>query len=529
MILKQPRFLLFASLAVGIILRLFFIFGNHYISPDGTQYALLGYHIFHDGQYVSEAGQFPDIIQPPLYPLTLGVFTLIFSPELSGKIASMIFGLFLIWAIFEFSLRISKNKSLAAAAAFLIAVNPAMVSVSSQVASEALFLLLLFLMFALVWLYLQKKNWQKLLWAALATGGAFLTRPEALLYFGMIVLILLLWRKPFLHIAGYVLIVSTVILAYSSYTHSKLGYWTISPKINFVRTHGTLSRYFLTQDIKTGKKTDFKQHLRRLRYSLAPDRKELATNALFNKDPQMIRRLKINKSHNPDFTRSIILLLRYAAKNTRLSIKKFAAGLAMPYLFWIFLIVGLAGLRRRKHGSLFVYSVLFLLPTGIVIFATVEQRFFFIVAIILTPLMARGFLNIIRYSKRYRRLSEKENLAGLLLAVFTLFACFPGYAQNWKTTSSKDYYFQAGQWLKRELKPNNKISAAVPQAAFFAGFKYCVLPYAPLDSLDLYLQEKQVDYILIERNEQLKRPWNLNLDSLPRFLKHEQTKKIENH
>jgi 4-amino-4-deoxy-L-arabinose transferase-like glycosyltransferase len=520
--MKKNNDIFYLILLLGLGLRLYFAFSGHYISSDGTQYARLGHHLWHEFQYVSQGSQFPDIVQPPLYPATLGFFTLFVSPEYAGKLASIIFGLLLIAAVFRFTRWLSGNEQAANAAALFVALNPGLVAVSSQVASESLFFFLLFAAFAAVLRYLRRPSFKTVLWAGLLFGLAVWTRPEALLYFAVSALILLIERVRWRHWLGFVAVSLVFWGAYFAWSSTQLDRFTLYPKLDFVRAQGALARHFAASDRGGGHRMSHLAREDRFRYSLTPDGRELAADALFLKGDRRILGAQ-GTSRIPAKTK-----LRRAAEhyvqNARLAAGKFLHGKAFPLLYWIFLLAGLWGLSLRKYRREVRAGVLFLLPLALIVFSNTEQRFFYIVPILAAPLLGRGLLQTARFLNAHK--NRRGSWIVLLLLLFL--GMLPGYGDIAGKTQRKDYYFQAGKWLRAHVPPGERVAATVPQAVFFAGRNYCVLPFAPLDSLRNYVRGKDVDFILLEDGDSLRRP-NVNQNALPSFVEKKETAIINKH
>ncbi len=525
--MKKNSYFIFLLLAAFLI-RLIFILGGHYISPDGTHYASLGYHLFHDLRYVSDGAQFPDIIQPPLYPVLLGLLSLLLNPEYAGKFTSLLFGLALIAVLYRFTKRLTGNEKLAFAAALFVALDPAMVAVSSQVASEALYLFLLFALYATVLFYLRENRRSQIVAAALLNGLLYLTRPEGILYFVLLLLVFLVWRKPWRHVVMYFGLVMSFMVLYSWATHKELGYWTFSPKLNFVRAQGKVSRYFLQRDRQLNRTVEKKVRVQRTQYALSPHLKELAANEIFKKNKSALRYFKISPRTSKEKSRLLKQAARHLYSNVILAAKKFLNGLAFPLGFWIFLLFGLWRFPLKKWKSAAGFSALFLTPVLLVLFVNVEQRFLFMVPILLAPLLGRGWLRIEHFLQERLWPQKRSALSWIILYLFVFLSVYPGYAELWRKTRSKNYYYQVGRWLQKEI-PDKKVVAAVrPQAVFFAGKRYCPLPFAPLDSLELYLRAKQAAFILLEEGDQKLRPGLLTLKRLPPFLRRDTTVQIQN-
>ncbi len=515
--MKKKSYFVFLLLAAFLI-RVIFILGAHYISPDGTHYASLGYHLFHDLRYVSDGAQFPDIIQPPLYPFLIGPFTLLLKAELAGKMVSLIFGLALVFGMFRFVRAFTGNETLALWSALFVALNPGLVAVSSQVASEALYLFLLFLLYATVMFYLKENRLKHVLAAGFLSGFIYLTRPEGMLYMGVLLSVFLLWRKPWRHVLLYLTIVIVFMGGYAAAVYSSSGFWTPSAKLSFVHAQRTVSRYFLYKDRQSNHQTGKNIHLQRVQYALAPDHKALAVNEIFKKNKKTLEYFKVSQIKEKSKKQLLVWMAQHFFSNSILAAKKFLNGWAFPWGFWVFIVFGFWSFPFKKWKRALIFSAMFLVPVLIVLFVNVEQRFLFIVPVLLSPLLGRGWIRTERFLNE-RIISKKRRfLSWIILYLFVFLSVYPGYADIWRKTRAKDYYYRVGQWLQKKVPDKNVVAAVVPQAVFFAGKRYCPLPFAPLDSLELYLRRNRVDFILLEDRDQTIRPGLLNRNRLPHFL-----------
>ncbi len=514
---------MYLALTAGAVLRLIFIFTNHDLSPDGAHYASIGYHLLHAGQYVSDGSQFPDIIQPPFYPFLLGVFSIIFEPVLAGKLISFLAGMGLIVAVYLFVKRLSAKPFLAEISALLVSFNPALIYVSARVATEAVYFLLLFVSFACLLFYLKENGSQKLVsCAALAGGLAYMTRPETVSYLLMMLIILIVWRKRVKGLLIFTGITVFFVFAYALFVFSVSGDFKVYPKISFVRVHSQISRHFLNEDEKQHKKTDFKFHLNRVRYSLNPSADELLANAVFTGEETLPTMVGEKRPAN----KKIGKFLKYTVGNSFKALKKFLWGQILPPGYLFFLIIGLLKFPWNKNRGLVLYCAFFLLPTFLVLMANVEQRFLYFPGLILMPLVAYGVLKFSEQFAIYLKNLKSEKTLLLMAVIFVFLSSVPNYAQTYRIMLKNEYYYSAGQWLDQIVDQQATIAATVPQSIYFAKRKFVVLPFAPLDSLQLYLLKKQVNFILIESKDRLRRPWQLEKKQWPPFLELVAVKKI---
>lgn len=494
----NKRLSLYLVLAAAFLLRLYFIITSHYISPDGTHYAGLGYNLFHFFIYQSNGAQFPDIIQPPLYPVFSGFFSLLFSMEMAAKLTSALFGLLLVFGVYRFALFLKEDKIFALMVAWVTALHPALVKISSEAASESMYLFFIFCGFALGWLYLQKQQGFLLVLTSLSWLAAFLTRAEGITFFviqATIFFIFLVRQKGkrwhFLLFLTPFIIGS---LIYVQFTSSELGYKTLSPKLKFVRTHARLAAHF-REDIETAPAELRELHIK---YRLTPDGTEQAAKAMLYrtwKPPVSAAR----DSSRPDFLLALNKRLFYNLLHIPMKLK---SGFVSPVLFSILLLLGLYKLPFKKEKRLLlIYSAV----TGIAglsfLLSHIEDRFLFSLLPFAVFPAGYGLWSLVRlWHSKVKKTAIARSGTGLIVLVLFLGFLYSYRAIN-ETHAKKDYYHQAGVTLKEYVGKNDTVVAAVPQAVFFSGAKYSILPFASFNKLLLYLHQKKTNYVLLESRD----------------------------
>ncbi len=508
-----------AALSSGFILRLYFIFSSHYISPDGTQYAGIGYNLLHFFRYQSNGAQFPDIVQPPLYPFFTGLLSWFFPLEYAAKFTSLLFGLLLVYGVYRFALFLKAEKKYAVAAAWLAALHPALVLVSSEAATESLYLLLVLAGVAVGWLYIKK---QRLLFIVLSSFiwlAAFLTRAEGIAFFVIqfVIFVFMVWKKQKrLHLLYFLLPFFIGMAVYMQFTAQELGYQTPSPKLKLVRSHARLHNLY-KEDLKQLSRS---QREWKIKYSLTPAGDELAANALLFKRWETAPPLKTGGSDRS----FIVSLFRRIIHNSTIVLLKIKNGFAFPLIFLFFLLLSLPVLFRKtdKNTSAGLekhflwYLLIMSAGTFSFLVSHVEDRFLYTLLPFFVFAAAEGFM------LGYRFLGKKIN-GGILkknsfaLFLFLLFMGFVfSYGNIGQKHQAKNYYYRAGIRLQSFVKQQDKIAATMPQAVFYSGAKYSVLPFASLSRLLLYLQEQEALYILLESKDIQRIPAGRKLrDTLP--------------
>lgn len=214
-----------ALLCAGFVLRLLIVLKAPCIEMDGIGYATiadqLARGLFREGL---------NNVFSPMYPLFVGLLHIVVRDvELAGRLVSLFFGVLLIWISFLFADRLLRDKGRAAWAAALIAFHPYLIRYSGVVLSEStatfFFVLTVFSFYV---------GWQEQRRGILAASGfclvlTYLTRPEYLVFYAPLIILLLGKRRPLDCLA---LLLPFLILGaiYISYLHHETGVWTVSKR-----------------------------------------------------------------------------------------------------------------------------------------------------------------------------------------------------------------------------------------------------------------------------------------------------------
>ncbi len=212
-------------MCAAFALRLFILANNTAIEIDGISYATMGDQISkgHFGQALGN-------VFSPMYPVFIGLFHLMIPDlELSGRLVSLVSGMLVVYLSYLFARRLMGSGAKALLVAFLIAFQPHLVRYSGQVLSESLATLLFTLTAFCFYI-----GWQENRRSSLALSGfclvlAYLTRPEYLVYFAPLVL-LLLWKRRITDVVVLLLPFCILGCLYIGYLHIETGLWIVSKK-----------------------------------------------------------------------------------------------------------------------------------------------------------------------------------------------------------------------------------------------------------------------------------------------------------
>jgi 4-amino-4-deoxy-L-arabinose transferase-like glycosyltransferase len=220
----------------AFLLRILLLWRFEYvISPDGVAYLTLGRALV--------GGDFQQGLStyfPPLYPLLVGLATLVFrDPELAGRMVSVVAGSLLVVPTYRL-VRRRHGARAARLGACLVALHPLLVYYSTVLLTEATYTLLFTCGVVAGWSALSSGKARTHALAGALFGACYLLKPEAS-GFLLLLLVPVLGAKLFRRertwqscarnalslCAGFVLLA----LPYLIYLHAQTGAWTLSGKL----------------------------------------------------------------------------------------------------------------------------------------------------------------------------------------------------------------------------------------------------------------------------------------------------------
>ncbi|MFO8079212.1 MAG: glycosyltransferase family 39 protein [Armatimonadota bacterium] len=230
---KRSLIVCLAVTALGLALSLAALRSVPPISPDSVSYMQGAKSLVAGEGYFSVTGS-PLLLFPPGYPLLIaGLIPIAGSPELAGRIVSILLSTASIPLVY-LVVRHFGSRLLGVSAAGLFAILPQRVWQSAMILSDAsfLFLVLLMLIFAQLWFGRDRLYMAGL--AGAAAGAAYLVRPEALGMFLVVLLVALIafrFRRRILVGALIAAILcGTLAWPYVSFIHQHTGKWQLSTK-----------------------------------------------------------------------------------------------------------------------------------------------------------------------------------------------------------------------------------------------------------------------------------------------------------
>ncbi len=231
---KEKNFIL-VSVLFAFLIRFILIPYNSIINGDGIYYVTLGKRLRSCDLTGGISSNWS-----PLYSSLVSISSLFFhDPEFAGRFVSVIAGALLIIPAY-YLIRNFYGRLPAYLGVIVIAIHPALLRSSVWVMTEAVYTLIFTTVVLVGWFALRSGRSLPFFVTGLLWGAAYLTKPEAIAFLGLF-LIITIGTKYFRrrisfrsYAAGYLLLITgfmVLFLPYVIFLYQKTGQWTISQKI----------------------------------------------------------------------------------------------------------------------------------------------------------------------------------------------------------------------------------------------------------------------------------------------------------
>lgn len=502
---SREKIFIIASVFFAFLLRFLYIPQNTVINGDGVYYATLGKKLI--------AGDIAGGISAywsPFYSLLVGISSLFFSDsEYAGRFVSVICGTLLIIPAY-FLIRNLYGRLCACLGVVLLTVHPLLIKSSGWVMTESLYTLIFTTAILSTWYALRDGKAKYFLITGLLFGLAYLTKPEAIGFIGLL-LVLTFSAKFFRqnisfrrYLIGYLFILigfAIFFLPYVVFLHQKTGQWTISQKImiNFPAADfdGDLLKL-----INNGQTT--------MQDRIWGDNYETDIQRSAESSP-----VKQTETAPPSgiFSRVKTTVTILGAKSAILLKKQFRDYIPelIPYFFILIATIGFfckPWTRFRTARELFLFSFFISTLIGYALSA-VELRYLFTLIPILICWVSHGIIEFSDWiSKSLSNLTKaKLRINPLLLTIFTLFVMvlwlIPSYRIQFKPDELRNVPLeekQAGLWIKNNSDNSPLIvlsSHGTP--AFYAGAKHLFVPDEDFSTVLQYARNRKVNYLIFSQ------------------------------
>lgn len=498
-LLSAESFLLLACTFLAFLIRCYFVPPDTVINGDGAYYTILG------ERFVS--GDFSGGISAywsPLYSVLTGFSSLLFADrDFSGRFVSLVAGALLIIPAY-FLIRDLFGRNAAYLGSILLIVHPFLIKSSGWVMTESVYTLILTTCILSGWRALSKMDWRLFLITGLLIGIAFLTKPEAIGY--LLLMLVLLVAAKFIHRrisfarTGFNCLLlsfgfSFFFLPYYLYLHQKTGVWTLSQKIavNLPAADFDGDLLSLTRD----KRMTVNDRLLGDDY----DTKNLTEVPAVKPAPAPAPFSFSGVASDASILGSkAVILLRHQLRNYFLAI--------LPIPFALFAIAGFflgTWSWARAEKEIFLTSFVMCTLLGYAA-SSVELRYLFPLIPILIAWAARGIAEFSDTLSRSLRtvLPLRRAINPMILSICLLILLLGALILPFSTVLQPDDITnvpfeekQAGLWITEhsdEAHPVIISSHITP--AFYAHAKHLYLPKEDLSTVVEYARFRRADYLI---------------------------------
>ncbi|OPY67203.1 MAG: hypothetical protein A4E63_02310 [Syntrophorhabdus sp. PtaU1.Bin050] len=225
-ILGTEQKVLLLLIFLGVVIRFYNVITASAIDMDGIEYVSAA-RDFIAGRF----GKALSAIRLPAFPAAIAFFHF-FVPdiELAGRVVSLVFGLLLIVLCFRFARQLWGEEKAYWLAAF-VAIHPYLIEYSARVLSESLATFLFagsFFFFYQGWV---TGNTRRFFWAGAFLTFAYLTKPEYIIYFLPLSLVLLWHERKARNIPTFLACCVLVAFTFLIYLRLHTGFWIIDRKM----------------------------------------------------------------------------------------------------------------------------------------------------------------------------------------------------------------------------------------------------------------------------------------------------------
>lgn len=488
---KREWLLLFGAMPLAFLARFFMMQTQGVVTPDGVYYATLGKQLV--------AGLLKEGLStywPPLYPLLVGCSSLVFRDlEFAGRFVSLLAGSSLLVPAYLLFRRLH-GRAVAFIGTFLIVIYPPLVFYSTMLLTEASYTLFFTVAILTALRALVSGASGSFFLTGLLFGACYLTKPEAVGYPGLLLLLmpatklsgrhlptLALLRNAFMLLTGFALLS----LPYILYLKRATGRWTISDKLqaNWPTASEWSNRWFrLPED---GQPTWADRFYAGKQSKIAATHKaylaSLKADNLSERVESMIGALRMQFAIFRDHTLNRALI--------------FFIGLGLFKLAW----------PEEAYLLLFLFATLL----GYALFPEdVDARLLVPLIPVLLGWAARGIVELEDWFFKLLATISRTNIsrlrgrklltASILVALSFSFGPWVNELIDADRSNQAFEHKKAALWIKAHAPSAPVIMAQGPWAAFYAEGKPVYLPTEEYAVVVEYARRNRVDFIVVDQS-----------------------------
>ncbi len=465
-------------------IRVYLYFRIPLISIDGAFQFIPLAKLFAEGNFETALSHG----QLPLYPILIALVSKTgLDFETSGRLVSLIFSLMTIFPLY-FLVKKIFNSEIAFIGCMFFAIHPYFARFSVDVLKDPLYFYLFMSSIWLGWEALEENRLYLFLVVGIFGGLTYLTRPDGLEIFLVMVGWILLYRLPQLRrdyvkrIWAISLLCTSIFLfavPYIIHIHKTTGRWTIS------RTKHI--------SVLLGQEKDMAQKYLGKAANLAEKASHRATNRLLAALIYLLR--KSQKTFHPIL--GLLLLVGWMARKPITYRKGELYLLSFFILHVIVLYLFLLNYSLWDRGQLVGshFSGRHLLPLVILSFSWVGVGF---------SITHDKIANWVAMRRPNLYSNVHQKVFVVLLVIFFV-SVLPKTLKI--VRSEKIGRREAGIWIKRDMKSKPTIITSMPRVAYYAHGELIHVPSYSLPNLSKIIEEKKCDY-LVFKEEDMKRLGN---------------------
>ena len=484
---RFPFFLIYGSLAFALSAALLPF--QYFIGHDGVWYARIGVNILAGkGIAVNPGEPYPD--HPPLYPFLVGLANLFFKdPEFSGHFISILaFSLSLV-PFFLLARLIYPGKT-AHWASLLYATNGFLLVHSNMVLAESLFIFIALFQIFLTHRIIQDESpsFGNSLLLGFVAGAAFLTRPEALLFYGASVFSLLILSSAsfgvrFARVLASLSIFLLLSLPWIFFVHRQTHRWQLS---------GAVTEIFVKRQMDVVNSEKYLE-VKKIYQGLTEDKTRLKMDEL----KENFRFLDGLRKDRWALLRSgaVAALWHFLDLNRYLfgGLGFFFIGAGFFHEPW--------DSRRKKSETLLLLFFATVVPQFFGIFH--PKRWFLYFPILLLWMGKGVAVASERASQSFSGIRKNSEALALGLCLFFVLPSAAYVHHCFSASPVPREYQEMGLWMKENLPhiEKERVASRHPSIIFYSGAKILNPPYLPyvdrLDDLLVYLKHQRARYFVI--------------------------------
>ncbi|HEY3175076.1 MAG TPA: glycosyltransferase family 39 protein [Candidatus Polarisedimenticolia bacterium] len=492
--------------------------------PQEIRYITIARGIASGQGFVGLDNRYPDIIQPPLYPLILSWVFRLPGPELGlARGVSALMGALMVFTGAGMARRLFGERA-ARRTAWLVAVYPLLSHMSGAAITESTFTLLVTCAVLVLWRSLDAEvppgKGLPLAASGALLGLSFLTRPEGLTYLGAAALVAVvsgLARQRAvssrlqaaairsLWLAGGFLVVA---FPYLAWVRIETGRWLLAPKAVLVQVHHEL--------IQEGQRENWKEpygsplFFEHVRFGLNRESTAIRSREIFaNVSVGMASGVLGSEEGDPSLFEPTMAIRMVLRNFQGVYLETIKDGFVVPTLLLMLFGVGLISrpwVGPFRTSALVVFS--FFAASFSFLLSHVESRFLFPAIPYVLPWIAEGWRRAELWAvasvsgSGAARAALRERAARLVVGAAVLGATIVHLIPQVQVASKRwAEHREMGLWLRETAGAGHLIMAVTPGTAYYAEGRYEVLPFADLPEVVAYARHHGVEYVVADRAE----------------------------